>query len=465
MLTEAIDTYHSLLTPDVARESYEQLQDQAKRRGLYFGAREIVTVLRPRFLTTAQYHFVQSALRAVMPAFGKAYRAALSDENIRAQFYLNDWEETMVHESFGFTEPSPSARMDTFFVPADAPDPQSLSQGEGGDVLQFTEYNAEIPAGQAYTDVLSEVFYGLRVMGEFQKQYEVRPLPTRHQMLHALLDSYRQWGGTTRPNIAILDWREVPTYSEFVLFQEYFKVQGYRAEIVDPRECEYQNGKLTAKGFEIHIVYKRVLLSELVERGDLGLNHPVVRAVRDNAVCMVNPFACKILHKKASFAVLTDERNQHLYRAAEWNALQRFVPWTRVLEERKTIYKGETVDLMPFLALHKEEFVLKPNDEYGGKGVVLGWTVSQSEWEKILQERLSEPTIAQKRVALPSEPFPSFVDDAVQIYDRMLDTDPYLWYGAYMSGSLCRLSTAALLNVTAGGGSTVPTFVIEERSK
>ncbi|MBI4675219.1 MAG: circularly permuted type 2 ATP-grasp protein [Chloroflexi bacterium] len=457
MLSQAIDTYHSLLTPDIARESYAQLQDQANRRGLYFGTRDIVTVLRPRFLTAEQYHFLQSAIRTVMPAFRKAYRAARADENIRAQFHLNDWEETMIREAFGFVEPSPSARMDTFYLP---------EQG----IVQLTEYNAEIPAGQAYTDVLSEVFYGLRVMGEFQKQYEVRPLPTRNQMLHALLDAYRQWGGVTRPNIAILDWREVPTYSEFVFFKQYFESQGYNAEIVDPRECEYKNGKLTGASassgerFDINIVYKRVLISELVERGDLGLNHPVIRAVRDNAVCMVNPFACKILHKKASLAVLTDERNQRLYSADEWNAVQRFVPWTRVLEERTTVYGGETIDLMPFLAQHKDEFVVKPNDEYGGKGVVLGWTVSQSDWETILQERLQEPTIAQRKVTLPEEPFPSFVDDTVQIYDRMLDTDPYVWRGDYMSGSLCRLSTAALLNVTAGGGSTVPTFVIEKRT-
>ena len=450
MLKQAIDTYHSLLTPEIARESWGQMQDQAQRRGLYFGTREIVTVLRPRFLTTEQYHFLQSAIRAVMPAFDKAYRAALEQDAIRAQFRLNDWEETTVRVAFGFQEPSPSARMDSFYLP---------EQG----IVQLTEYNAEIPAGQGYTDVLSEVFYGLRAMGEFQKEYEVRPLPTRNQMLHALLDSYRQWGGTQRPNIAILDWHEVPTYSEFVLFKQYFESQGYNAEIVDPRACEYKNGKLTANGFEIHLVYKRVLISELVERGDLGLNHPVIRAVRDNAVCMVNPFACKILHKKASLAVLTDERNQHLFATDEWNALQRFVPWTRVLEERKTVYDGATVDLLPFIAQHKDEFVVKPNDEYGGKGVVLGWTVTQDEWEKLVQERVQEPSIVQKRVVLPEEPFPSFVDGDVKIYDRMLDTDPYLWYGNYMSGSLCRLSTAALLNVTAGGGSTVPTFVIEKR--
>jgi len=36
-------------------------------------------------------------------------------------------------------------------------------------------------------------------------------------------------------------------------------------------------------------------------------------------------------------------------------------------------------------------------------------------------------------------------------------------HGDYAEGCLTRLSTAALLNVTAGGGSTVPTFVVERR--
>ncbi len=450
MLSEAIDTYHALLTPEVARESWEQLQDQARRRGLFFGTRDIVTVLRPRLLTTEQYHFLQNAVSAVMPAFDKAYRAALANEKIRAQLHLNEWEETMVPEPFGFRDPSPSSRMDSFYLP---------DKG----ILQMTEYNAEIPAGQAYTDVLAELFLGLRIVAEFQKQYEMRPLPTRNQMLAALLDSYRQWGGKERPRIAILDWREVPTYSEFVLFQDYFQSQGYDAVIADPREVEYHNGKLYADGAPVQIVYKRVLISELVERGELGLNHPVIRAVRDHAVCMVNPFACKVLHKKASYAVLTDERNEHLFTADELRAIHTYIPWTRIVEERTTRYNDQIVDLLPFLAQNQDQFVLKPNDEYGGKGVVLGWTVSQSEWENTLRERLNEPTIAQKRVTLPSEPYPSFVDGTVQIYDRMLDTDPYIWYGSYMSGSLCRLSTAALLNVTAGGGSTVPTFVIERR--
>jgi hypothetical protein len=51
----------------------------------------------------------------------------------------------------------------------------------------------------------------------------------------------------------------------------------------------------------------------------------------------------------------------------------------------------------------------------------------------------------------------------VHIYDRLQDTAPFVYNDAYMDGCLTRLSTVSLLNVTAGGGSTVPTFVIEKR--
>ena len=76
---------------------------------------------------------------------------------------------------------------------------------------------------------------------------------------------------------------------------------------------------------------------------------------------------------------------------------------------------------------------------------------------------LAEPAIVQKRVPLPKFPYASWVDGKVEVYDRMIDTNPYIWYGNYVDGCLTRISTAALLNVTAGGGSTVATFVVDKR--
>jgi uncharacterized circularly permuted ATP-grasp superfamily protein len=189
----------------------------------------------------------------------------------------------------------------------------------------------------------------------------------------------------------------------------------------------------------------------------------MIRAVRERAVCMANGFRCKILHKKASLAVLSDEANAHLFSAEERAAIDAHVPWTRTVIERKTHFEGREVDLVPFMRDHRERLVLKPNDDYGGAGIVLGWTVDDAEWEQALTRALAEPYIVQERVPIPTEPYPSLAGGRVHVIDRMIDTAPFVSYGAFADGLLTRLSTAALLNVTAGGGSQVPGFVVEPR--
>jgi len=448
-LWQAIEQYHELLTDSIGAESQGQLDEQQRRRGLFFGDKPLTTVLRPRFLTPEQYRFLQSRVRLLMRAFRKAYGAALADPAFRAQFGLTEWEEQLVQYDPGYPEPHPTARLDAFFV-----------NGRGG--LKFMEFNGEVPAAPAYNDVLSELFLGLPIMREFLHTHQVRALPARHTTMHTLIDAYQRWlGRHERPRIAILDWREVPTYSEFVLFEDYFTSQGYECRIVDPREVEYRGGKLVAGDYTIDLIYKRVLISELVER--CGLDSPVVRAVTDRAVCMVNPFRCKILHKKASLAVLSDERNADIFSEEERETIAVHIPWTRCVEDRTTIHNEQPVDLLPYIAQHRENLVLKANDEYGGKGIFLGWETEQEEWEATIRQALEQPFVVQERVALPSEPYPSIIDGELKIFDRMQDTNPYVFYGDYMDGCLTRLSTQALLNVTAGGGSTVPTFLVEGR--
>jgi uncharacterized circularly permuted ATP-grasp superfamily protein len=449
-LQEAIDRYHALLSDSLAEETQAQLDAQLRRRGLFFGDRPLCTVLRPRFLTPDQYRFLRRRVGVMLGALGTAYRAAVEDAEFRGQFRLLEWEEELVQMDPGFREASPVSRLDAFFV-----------HERGG--LRFTEYNAETPAGAAYGDLLSDVFLGLPVMREFLRHHEVRPLPARHNVLHALVDAYHQFSGRREtPRICILDWREVPTYSEFLVTVDYFRSQGVACEIADPREVEYRDGRLYAGDFAVDLIYKRVLISELVERG--GMDHPVMRAVRDGAVCMVNPFRCKILHKKASLAVLSDERNAALFSADEREAIDAHVPWTRVVEERRTVFDGEEVDLLEFSAAHREHLVLKPNDEYGGAGIVLGWETDQEAWEEALQSALAEPYVVQDRVALPTEVYPSMGGaGGVEFADRIVDTAPFVFRGAFMDGCLTRLSTESLVNVTAGGGSSLATFLVQPR--
>lgn len=447
-LTEAIGAWHDGLSPDLAAESSGWLTEQLRRRGLLFGDRPLCTVLRPRFLTPGQYDLLRARIVVLLTAFDRALQAALERPEVMDRFGLLEWERTLALEDPGIPA-SPVSRLDAFFDPGDGR-------------LRFTEYNAETPAGSAYNDALSGLFLSIPAARPFLSRYAMRALPAASNVLHALLGAYAAWSGRRDlPVIGILDWKEVPTYSEFVLYQELFSAMGVKSVIADVRDCELSNGRLLAGGTPIDLVYKRVLIHELVGRG--GIDHPLVRAVRTGAVCMVNPFRCKILHKKASLAVLSDERNAGLFEPPERKIIAEHVPWTRIVEERKTAFKGTPIDLLPWMADHREQLVLKPNDDYGGAGIVLGWEVDGDTWTAAIARAVVEPFIVQERIGLPSELFPSYADGSLQLADRIVDTAPFVFGGAYADGCLTRVSTAALVNVTAGGGSTVPTFVVEKR--
>ena len=445
-----LDHYHSLLTNDaLSAASQETLVDMLRRDNLFFGDRPLCGVLRPRFLTMAQYKHIAHGCKLVGSAFEKLRVAAMQRPDLRAQFGLYEWEEQLVHADPGFAVASPTSRLDAFYAP-----------GEGG--LKFTEFNAETPAGGAYNDALSRAMLALPVMHEFARTHVVQPIPAAPGIIHALLTAYHSWRGVRdTPEVCILDWVEVPTRSEFVLFEKEFLARGIPAFIGDPRDAEYTNGTLYVAGRKVTLIYKRVLIDELVDR--CGLESAVVRAVRDGAVCMVNPFRCKVLHKKASLAVVSDEANESLLTSEEQQAVAAHVPWTRVVTERKTRHGSDDIDLIPWTAANRERLVLKPNDDYGGKGIVLGWTVDDAAWHAALKVALAAPHIVQERVTVPSEIWPAWEGNGVHFGERMLDTAPFLFDGTVMAGCLTRIATDPLLNVTAGGGSNVPTFLVEER--
>ncbi|MEO7360698.1 MAG: hypothetical protein ABI120_10235, partial [Gemmatimonadaceae bacterium] len=210
-----LEHYHALLTNDaLGAASQETLVDMLRRDNLFFGERPLCGVLRPRFLTTAQYKHIARGSRLVASAFEKLRVAAMRRPALRAQFGLQAWEEELIHADPGFSVASPTSRMDAFYAP-----------GQGG--LKFTEFNAETPAGGAYNDALSRAMMAMPVMHEFSRTHVVQPIPAASSIIHALLSAYYTWRGVRDvPEVCILDWAEVPTRSEFELFEKEFAARG-----------------------------------------------------------------------------------------------------------------------------------------------------------------------------------------------------------------------------------------------
>jgi uncharacterized circularly permuted ATP-grasp superfamily protein len=447
-----VDVWHALLRRDVELTPAFCAELNARMRAdrLTFGDRVHCPFLRPFFISDPDEARVRPVAEAIAVLGERVVEAALASRELLEQVGLSEEEERLARIEPGYKMASTASRLDAFLL---------------SDSLQFAEYNAESPAGLGYAEALAEVFHSLPIMARFEERFRVESYPLSASILDALLGSYRDWGGNSpKPVIAIVDWREVPTWSEFEILRERFEARGIPALVSDPRDLIFDGRTLSAQGRKIDLVYRRVLINDIV-------SHPaecdaLVQAYESRAVCVANTLRCKIPHKKAFFAVLTDERNQKLFGAAEHELIRRHVPWTRRLEDTRTTRSGEPVELLKYVRANRENFVLKPNDEYGGTGVTLGWETEASAWDVAIQKALAEPQAAwvvQERIKVRREIFP-YVDatQSVAMRDMLVDFAPYLFRGR-LAGYLCRLSATGLANVTSGGGQ-VPAFRVSPRA-
>ncbi len=445
VIARAIDDYHALLRDErgLREEIESRFLERMRESKLTFGGRVLCPFPRPNLVSPQAYEHIRGVCRGIFKAIEKV-EATLGEE-LWDRVDLTPEERELVAIDSGYRRSSPSARLDSFLTTSK---------------YQFVELNAETPAGIGYAEVLTDIFLDLPIVKEFQKRYALRRFRARDRVLETLLDCYREAGGKEpHPTIAVVDYEEVPTRTEHHMFREFFESKGYPSLVCDPRHLTFEGGKLRHEGRVIDIVYKRLLVNEFLEKVDEL--QPLLKAARAGAFVMMNPFRCKPIHKKAIFAVLTDDAMQSHFTAEEREAIRAHVPWTRRVLEGRTTRDGQSIDLATFVRDNRERLVMKPNDEYGGKGVFIGWEMTDTEWHAAYVTALGASYVVQEKVELLRQTFPQLSPE-LSFRDLVVDLDPFV-FGGEVEGFLTRLSGTSLANVTSGGGQ-VPAFLVEPRS-
>lgn len=445
MRQQLIDEYHALLDSDetLGPQLFARLRDAMAARRLVYGRRHIGVALRPHLMTRAEYDTLVRASEILAGAFERVAEALVSDPRRMTEVGLTEREQRLALVSPGFKTSAVTTRLDAF---------------TGAGRVRVVEYNAENPSSLTDQPGLNEVLFELRALQVTAERYRLRQFNPAARMLDALLETYREWGGrAAAPHVAIVDWADLPTEGEFFLLRNYFAGRGVPTIICSPDELEYDGARLRRGEFTIDLVYKRVVIHELLARADDA--HPLLRAYTDGRVCLVNPFRCKIAHKKAAFELLTDEEHAAWFTPEERETIARTVPWTRRVRERKTLHEGREVDLIEYVRRGREQFILKPNDDYGGHGVCLGPRADEREWDEAIARALAGDYVVQEAVEISSEEFPIFNEREWAVQPMYVDTNPFLFRGR-VEGVMVRLSTSPVINVTSGGGET-GFFVIE----
>jgi hypothetical protein len=419
------------------RELFDELDSLQQELGLVSGDRTFSPFLRHQFISRPVYNKIVHASEVLAAAFDKMALAALEDPEILAELGLSEIEERFARMEPGYPGVCHSSRLDSFV---------------SGEDFLFLEYNGETPAGITDQMQIEKVLNRIPEIRDFLSEND-HWMPRPHEkLLDALISGYKDFGGDKEfPSIAIVDWEDVSTYTEFVALKEYFESEGYPTLIVHPDELEYDGRSLHYTDTEVDVFYKRVLIHELFEHAHES--HPILRAYEDGNLFMANSFRSKIPHKKASFGVLGNERFEGLFTSQEKEIIDRHLPWTRRVSDRQTRYKGQSVELLEFIRRERSRFILKPNDDYGGAGITVGWESTESEWDDAIAAALATPFVVQERVAVNKEPFPTYDGGRAFMADLLIDLDPFIFRGK-VEGALVRLSPQTLVNVAAGGGET-----------
>src|SRR5262245_4794731 len=339
-LDEAIARYHKILQSDSHRNLswVTELQTHMEAGKLAFGGRLICPFLRPHFITRRQWDSLAKTGETLISAVDRMQQIVLGNPTLLSHLELLPAEKMLAAINPGYKTLEVTCRLDSH-----------LTNGE----LHLVQYNADSPTGVAWADGLSELFYNAPPVKEFRKRYSLTKVSGKKHLLSALLATYKQFGGRRKPKIAILEFRPTfaTTTSEYELFRDFFRKEGCDAELISPDQLEFRNGVLRRGDYEINLVYRRVSVQEFLQRFDLS--HPLVQAYRAGAVCIANSFRSELAHKKAMFALLTNEALTQKFPAAERKAISEHVPWTRLVTAGKTTYNGKAIDLPEFILKHR----------------------------------------------------------------------------------------------------------------
>ncbi len=311
------------------------------------------------------------------------------------------------------------------------------------DKIKFIEFNTDSPSGAGRLDIINDVYLKIPIMPEIEET-----IGMRESLLEALLSSYKEWGGEKeKPNLVLIDWKDVKTISDQKLVAEYFNEKGFRTVLADPRELVYKEGKLFFKDMEIDIVYKRVIIKELL--GKKEECNGLFSALSEDSVFMANPLESGILGEKKIISRMSSGEFDNLLNDEEKKFIKESLPWTTEVSE----------DLKEKILSEKNKLVLKPDEEYGGEGVTIGKNTPEEEWKNKVNKAVHEQGwVVQEYIEIPAIE----VFDNGEIRKKFMNVSSFIFGGKY-AGCMTRVSDDPVVNTSRGGG-IIPTFVIKNDS-
>ena len=291
--------------------------------------------------------------------FDKVIAEYETNVNYRKLFNFPSEIEQLILREKTYKTNIPIARIDVFY-------------NEKNNDFTFCEFNTDGSSAMNEDRELNIAIKKTVAFQEFIKTHRVKSFELFDSWIDELLTIYSEYGDD-KPNIVITDFMENSTENEFIIFADRMKKRGLNVEICDIRSLKYVNGEcVTESGMTVDLIYRRAVTSDIIKHYNEVTDF--INAVRDNAVCLVGDFRTQIVHNKALYRILFLDETKRILTDAENKFIYKHVPYTvsltsEFLKNNSTVFES------------KDDWIIKPEDSYGSKGVHAGVECeSKGEW-------------------------------------------------------------------------------------
>ena len=276
--------------------------------------------------------------------------------------------------------------------------------------FRVLEFNIGSPVGGIDNAEICRALLEHSLLAEFAGTHGLGYVDTMREQVDTILDETGAGPGSF-PMVAVADWPD--HYPGFRPYLRRLAVRwrelGLDAQPCHVGELEVHGGRVWLGGRRVDIIFRLFLIEQLLEPAGPALIGPVLGAVARGEVAMFTPMDSELFGSKSALAMLSDQRNRHLFSPAELASLDRVLPWTRMVRPGPvTLEDGQTVDLPDYAHSHQDDLVLKPALMGGGRGVVLGSDrqCGPEQWRGQFRRAIDGPYVIQRRVRPEPELFP-----------------------------------------------------------
>lgn len=379
--------------------------------------------------------FIEDVCATAHGILCKVIRRFLDDPSYRTVFRFPPEVERLILLPCNYDQLLPMGRFDLFL------DEHDYS-------FKFCEFNTDGSGAMSRDYMIASALERTESFKRYAAQHKVEKFELFDSWVEAFMRVYRtDKNAVEKPTVAITDFRESGVFSDFNRFIAAFERAGYPARFVDIRDFVFDGEHLidSTDGTVIDAIYRRSVTSEILQHP--GECDALIDAVAAEKVCLIGHFRTTVVHSKMVSIALFDEATRREFLTdEECDFIDAHLPRTYQL-------KSDCPVPLDTIKANKDEWIIKPEDDYGSHGVYPGVDYEQARWEQIVDECCDKDFIVQ-------EFYPPRMVDIVNT--EIDETDPckveawqsmpgFYVYDGKPAGFYCRLGQEGVIAIDHGG--------------